>query len=48
MRALEQLQNGAPPASTGFTILLLLAFGVLFISVYAYKMRYSRNINTIS
>jgi ABC-2 type transport system permease protein len=46
MRAIEKLQNGASFSSTGFTILLLLAFGALFISVYAYKMKHSRDITT--
>lgn len=48
MRALEKLQNGASLSSTGFTILLLLAFGALFISVYAYKMKHGRDIQTIT
>ncbi|MBN2535359.1 MAG: ABC transporter permease [Spirochaetales bacterium] len=48
MRALQNLQNGASLASSGFTILLLLAFGALFIAVYAYKMKYSRGVKTIT
>ncbi|MBN2442213.1 MAG: ABC transporter permease [Spirochaetales bacterium] len=48
MRAIEKLQSGASLSSTGFTILLLISFGGLFISVYAYKMKHGKNIRTIT
>jgi len=46
MQAVEKMQNGASLLSISFTMLLLLAFGALFIAIYAYATRHYKNLST--
>ena len=46
MSAVAELQQGAGLSSIVFPLLLLLGFGALFISLYAYKMKYNKQTGT--
>jgi ABC-2 type transport system permease protein len=48
MEAIRKLQEGASFQSVGFTVPLLLAFGLLFVSVYAYRMKRARSMESFA
>jgi ABC-2 type transport system permease protein len=47
IRAIEELQNRGTAGSPGFSILLLLASGGLFLTIYIYNIKYTKNVKRI-